>query len=199
LNNVVIASYPIAAKGIESLLFGTGRYNSINTVFDYDAALSAVTDPRADIAIVDIALGNNGRNLVSDIRGNVEKLPLLVYTNNSQTLYSEYCFRVGANGYLMYSAKKEELIDALDTILEDGIYHSSYSNEVMESLVGLSPRQLEVVCLLADGMTPTQIGNMLSVSIKTVETHLKIAQEKLSLRSRKDLRYLLTIFRETLN
>jgi DNA-binding NarL/FixJ family response regulator len=104
--------------------------------------------------------------------------------------------RAGASGYLAKHSAGEELVHAIHQILEGSVYLSpqiaesiarSVSASAMPSVLKLTPRQRDVVCLIAKGYTMKQIAAELKVSRRTVETHKYDAMDTLGVHTTADL------------
>ena len=157
-------------------------------------ALAAKHHP--GLMIVDVSLdGNNGLELMKNMSGR-DTAPFLVYSMHDETVYAERCLRAGAKGYLMKQAPPESLLTAIRHVLDGKTYLSEkMSEQFLGKFVGpgkgngaatlridtLSDRELEVLQLLGNGMTTSQIAEQLFLSVKTVETYREHLKQKLNL------------------
>ena len=99
----------------------------------------------------------------------------------------------GAHGYLFKNADEEELLEALETVLEDKIYITKEirdkihltrkSTSAHEEVVKLSSREMDIARLIMEGYTNTEISDKLFISIRTAETHRKNILAKLRLKN----------------
>jgi DNA-binding NarL/FixJ family response regulator len=113
-----------------------------------------------------------------------------------ERMYAEQAYRAGAKGYLEKSSLPSEFMEAVRRILGGGVYVSpQYAETFVGELSaarrkespGLSDRELAVLRLIASGLTLTEIGRELKLSVKTVSTHKSRLMEKLGLRTNADL------------
>jgi DNA-binding NarL/FixJ family response regulator len=114
---------------------------------------------------------------------------------HSDSRFVTRMLQAGAQGYLLKDCAFEELALAIDTIVSDGVYLSpgvtgvvvrDYVQHLAEGDAGiaaLSPREREVLQLVAEGLTTKDIAAKLHISVKTVETHRKQIMDKLEIRS----------------
>jgi DNA-binding NarL/FixJ family response regulator len=148
---------------------------------------------KPDIAVVDVSLPIlNGIEVTRQIRQNSPLTEVLVFTmHDSDELISEV-LHAGARGYLLKSESGEQLVNALAALARHRPFFSSAVSEtLLNNLTSgrpahapvLTPREREIVQLVAEGNSNKMIGRSLDISIKTVETHRSAAMRKLSLNS----------------
>jgi DNA-binding NarL/FixJ family response regulator len=131
-------------------------------------------------------------------------LLILVYAAFKESIFAEWALRAGANGYLMKTAAKEELLTAIRDVLRGQIYVSrdlampalqkslgiSAQNRVSGNLPvvdNLSHREMHVFLLLGSGLGTQKIAHSLRLRMKTIETHRENIQHKLGLNSSRQL------------
>jgi DNA-binding NarL/FixJ family response regulator len=151
--------------------------------------------------ILDIGMPDlNGIEATRQITKEFPAVKVLALSMHSDRRFVSRMLCAGASGYLLKDCAFEELTKALQTILHDQVYLSpSITREVVRDYVGrlatqdaveiptLTPREREVIQLLAEGKTTKQIAFQLHLSVKTVETHRSQIMQKLSLRSLAEL------------
>lgn len=154
-------------------------------------ALEAIEGDRPDVVLLDIHLPDgSGLDLLATIRSRFPGLPVVMLTMSDEPTYVEEAVRAGAVGYLLKSAPRAELIRAIEAAAGGDAYIQAevtrplllrFSTAARSSVVTvpLSPRELEVVALLAEGLADKQIAAQLGVSETTVKSHLRQAYEKL--------------------
>ncbi|HEX9122279.1 MAG TPA: response regulator transcription factor [Actinomycetota bacterium] len=154
-------------------------------------ALEAIEADRPDVVLLDIHLPDgSGLDLLATIRSRFPGLPVVMLTMSDEPTYVEEAVRAGAAGYLLKSAPRGELIRAIEAAAGGDAYIQAevtrpllqrFSTAVRSSgvTVPLSPRELEVVALLAEGLADKQIAAQLGVSETTVKSYLRQAYEKL--------------------
>lgn len=170
-------------------------------VGEYDEAESAIQDlPQKKPAVVlfDINLpGMNGIECVRQLKPRLPNTQFLMVTVYEDANHIFDALAVGASGYLLKQMRRNELLDALKDVHAGGSPMSSQiARKVVQSfrrnnnetnggeIVELSPREREVLELLARGYLYKEIAEMLKISVQTVNTYIRRIYEKLHVRSR---------------
>jgi DNA-binding NarL/FixJ family response regulator len=146
-------------------------------------ALQLIADVTPDIALVNISMPDlNGIELTQRIATRHPRTRVIVLSLHSDDEYVRRAFAVGAAGYVVKSAAREELELAIRAVARGDVWlDPSISKAVVEALVRgeappepfelLTPRQREVLQLVAEGHSSKEIADVLGLSVKTVETH----------------------------
>jgi DNA-binding NarL/FixJ family response regulator len=163
-------------------------------------ALAAIADEQPELVLVDIALpGADGIELIKTLRARFPALLMLVLSMHDEALYAERVLRAGAKGYVMKSSSSEQLLQAVRKVLAGEIFVSpTLSSQMLQSMVKgkspalgslaqLSDRELEIVQLIGQGLSTSEISVRLGISSKTVESHRGNIRAKLSLKSGAEL------------
>jgi len=114
-----------------------------------------------------------------------ERPAIIVLTAYDYPQYAEAALRLGAAGFVLKTAPLPELVDAIRRVAAGGLAFSVRPSSA--GLARLSPREHDVVRLVADGRTNDEIGSALKIGSKTVETHLARLFERLGVASRTEL------------
>jgi len=152
---------------------------------------------RPEIVVMDISMPDlNGIDATRRLVAEIPRIKVIALSMNSDRRYVLAMFQAGAVGYLLKNAAAEELIQAVRAVASDLTYVSpSIARVVVYRLVeggpaplekapkGLSPREREVLQLLAEGESSKDIANHLDVAVATVETHRRQIMDKLGLRT----------------
>ena len=174
------------------------HYEIVGTVMDGHALVDAALRLRPQVIVMDIAMPLlNGIDAAVQIKKHQPAVKLLFVTMHDSPAYLVSALNAGASGYVLKSAASEELLEAIDSALNGGIYVSSrLSNESLErfrdssraaTAFHLSPREREVLQLIAEGRTEKEIAFVLKISIKTVGFHRENLKRKLGLRTTAEL------------
>jgi DNA-binding NarL/FixJ family response regulator len=163
-------------------------------------ALEAIDRLRPDLVLLDLILpGGNGFDVIREVRSKDSGLRLLVLSNRDDGEAVFESMRLGANGYLEKTTSLDALLDAMEAVGrgEDvfSVAHEQLAHSHLTGLAGraragaaaagmLTPRELDVVQLVAEGLTARQIASRLNVSPRTVETHIAKLYDKFGVRSR---------------
>ena len=151
-----------------------------------------------DAVVMDLHMpGISGLDLLKQLRSLRPRLPVLILTVQPEDIYARRLLQAGAAGYLTKESLTGELVGAVRKVCAGGHFVSQGLLEQMafrsESNVdrapheGLSGRELEVLRLLASGLTPTQIAEKLYISVKTVSTYRARILEKMHMRTNAEI------------
>jgi len=146
---------------------------------------------RPDLAVVDIGMpGLNGVDAAREVLRASPKTRVIVLTMHKDHAYVAEALRAGVRGYVLKSRGADEMLEALREVARGGVYLSpGLSREVAESFLRgdkpvespLSPREREVLQLVAEGKTTKEVAAALFISFKTVESHRQRIMSKLDL------------------
>jgi DNA-binding NarL/FixJ family response regulator len=165
---------------------------------DGETAVRLAFEHMPDLAILDYSLARlNGTEAARQIRMAGPKTAVLMYTMHQQEIVVGYALGVGVHGYLLKGADETELVAAVEAIGNGQTYFSPaveafvqanrLASRPMVAMPALSPREREVIQLVAEGQTNRSIAERWGVSMKTVDTHRVSAMRKLNLHSAVDL------------
>jgi len=194
---VVIADdAPLIREGIAALL-GEHDVEVVQQVGDADALLESVRDVHPDVALIDIRMPpthtDEGLRAAREIRASYPDVAVLVL---SQELEPEYALRLveerpSGAGYLLKErvGRVEQLLDAIERVAAgECVVDRAVVDELLarprrlDPLEGLTPREREILALMAEGRSNQGICRALWLSPKTVETHIRGAFTKLGIR-----------------
>jgi DNA-binding NarL/FixJ family response regulator len=151
--------------------------------------LSLLEHVTPDLVITDIQMpGIDGLDAVARIRRGHPALPILVLSMHDTADFVQRAMASGANGYLMKNAAPAELQHAVQAMLATGSYvNARVARLLMERVEscaddGLSRRQIEILSMLAGGLSSKEIGYELGLSPKTVDVHRARIMERLQVR-----------------
>ena len=167
----------------------------VGTADNGQALLKAAERLRPDLIVLDISMPLlNGLEAARRLQTLVPGSKLIFLTMHTDPTYAREAFRAGASGYLLKRSASTELAVAIAAVFEGRSYLTPLiSRDVAEagplpSLLGeLTPRQREVLQLVAEGHTAKQIAVQLSISVKTVEFHKTRIMNRLELRTMSEL------------
>ena len=188
--------HPMTLEGLRAFL--EPHLHSVGTVTDGRALVEAALRLKPDLIILDITMPLlNGIDAAIQIKKSLPRAKLLFITMHVNPAYLEAALNAGANGYVVKSAAREELLDAIQSVLNGRIYVSpSISSEHLErfrdpahaaATLRLSTREREILQLIAEGRAAKEIAHVLSISLKTVAFHRGNVKRKLGLRTTAEL------------
>ena len=162
--------------------------------------LEKVQRATPDIVLLDVSLPDtNGFDLIQSVKKKLPRVKIILVTMLSEPFYVSEGFQKGANGYVLKQSASTELMTAIRTVMCDRRYVSSdVAADVRESIedpwirpegynVHLTPRQQEVLRMLANGLSAKTIAMTIGISVKTVEFHKAGIVKKLGLKTASDL------------
>jgi DNA-binding NarL/FixJ family response regulator len=190
LIRVLIAEdHKIVRDGLKRILSAHGDIDVTGEAADGDQALALVREHDYDVVMVDMSMpGLSGIDLIKRLRLEKPKLRILVLSMHGESQYAARALKAGASGYLNKDSAAELLVGAIRKIAAGGVH---IGDAAAASLVSadkapheaLSDREFEVLRLLVEGLGPTDIGDKLHLSVKTVSTHKTRILEKLNVKS----------------
>src|SRR6266576_452240 len=199
MKRVLIADeHSIVRIGLTQIL---GKRTDIEAVEEAAAAeetLETLRSRHFDVVIVGLSLtSDEGLDVVKRIHREFPNVGILVLSGEPEEQYALRALRAGASGYLTKDSSTEELARALDRILAGRKYVGPDVAEQLAILTifgeekkpheRLSDREYQVFRQLAGGKTVTEIGRMLTLSVKTISTHRRHILEKMQLQTNGDL------------
>jgi len=173
-----------------------GRINGIEVVGeagDGHEALQMIKDLRPDIALLDISMpGLSSFEVLAESTRLFPDLRVIILTVHDAAEYAMKALRAGAAGFLPKSAAANELREALETVVRGETYVSgevartailqqAKETETTLLLKRITPRQREILTLVADGSSTRDIARILNISVKTVESHRAQLMERLDI------------------
>ncbi|MEY2628622.1 MAG: hypothetical protein RL066_438, partial [Actinomycetota bacterium] len=180
---LIVDDHAVVRHGIKVACEAHG-FEVIASASNVSEARSAIAALAPDIVIVDINLPDGtGFDLIHWIRKIDSELPVVVLSLNDSHEYINSARKVGANSYINKSAPIEELMAAVDFAI-----HSphTFSSTIKPSPYeyALTARELDVLSLIAKGLSNLQISTQLHISLSTVKTHVSSILQKLCAENR---------------
>ena len=190
--------HEIVRLGLRAVLESADDIEVIGEVATAEAAIAAAQAGGIDVILMDLRFGPGvegtrlatGADATAEIKRTMEKPPhVLVVTNYDTDADILGAIEAGALGYLLIDAPPEELLAAVRSAAEgDSTLSPTVANRLMTRVrtprTSLTPRELEVLKLVASGSSNREIGRTLLLSEATVKSHLVHIYDKLGVRSR---------------
>jgi len=192
---VLIADdHSIVRDGLKRILAATADLQVAGEAPSGDDALALVKVNDYDVVMLDMSMpGLSGIDLIKRLKREKPELKILVLSMHGESQYAARALKAGAAGYLNKDSAAEMLLGALRKIAAGGVHiGEAAAAALLQSNAksphqALSDREFEVMRLLVEGLGPTEIGERLHLSVKTVSTHKTRILEKLSLGSTAEL------------
>jgi two-component system, NarL family, nitrate/nitrite response regulator NarL len=179
-NILLVDDHSMVIEGMKSILAQMPLVQVKATAGNAFEAIAALRENKIDIAFVDINLPDiSGIELCTKIKNEFPDVHVLGLSTFKQRSYVSQMIANGASGYLLKSAGKEEIEEAIAAILSGKMYFSADINNTKAEPVSedkvptLTRREKEILQLIAEGLTTNQIADKIFVSHYTVETHRK--------------------------
>jgi DNA-binding NarL/FixJ family response regulator len=175
---------PIFREGLKRVLEAAGDMTVAGEASSGEEALEQASLLAPDVVVVDLSMpGHGGLDTVQELRRRHPRVHVLMVAGHAEDQFAVRCLRHGADGYLVKDAAPQQLISAIRKLHTGGKYLTpALAEQLVYALSSpnpwvddphsvLSRRQLEVMRLLASGLTSSRIADRLHVSVKTVSTH----------------------------
>jgi DNA-binding NarL/FixJ family response regulator len=201
---VLVDDHPIVRDGIKALLVGHEDYFLAGEAADGKELLDKLPDLSPDLVILDISLPRmSGIEITKILSEQHPEIKVLILSMHTGEDFIFNAIKAGAKGYLPKNTTRKELIDAINSLVAGDIYfNDAISNTILKSYIRkaqnneangedtanvLSPRESEILKMVAEGLTNQEISDKLFISIRTVESHKNHIMQKLKLRTTVDL------------
>ena len=191
----IAEDHTLVREALRHLLTQSGRVQVIGEATNGREAVELVQKSHPDVLLLDISMpekdGLQASMEIAAQGGSTRVLMLSMHTDDS---YAVRAIRAGASGYIQKSAKIDDLIEAIESVhagkrvVPPGVEEMlEKGNADMGPAQVLSQREFQVMGYLAAGMTNREIARLLSISVKTVDTHRGHVLKKLKLRNNSDI------------
>jgi DNA-binding NarL/FixJ family response regulator len=189
----------IVLRGLRALLDGQPGFSVVGEASDGLKVTSLVERLKPDVLVVDLMMpGLSGFDVARRVTKKLPKTKVVILSMYSSEAHVVEALRSGASAYVLKDASAEDLVSAIREAAEGRRYLSApFSNDLIETYLKrpggvdsydtLTPREREVLHLVAEGLTSGEIAGRLFISPRTAESHRANLMRKLGLRSRTDL------------
>ena len=193
---VIAEDHQLFREGLRAMLAGREDLEVVAEADDGLEAIRCIRKKTPDLLLLDLSMPRlSGISVIKDVRGQFPDLKILVLTIHESDQYVLETFKAGVNGYCIKDSSRDELLIAIDSVLAGKTYISpGIADEVMQGYLSgrksmkeksdwetITHREREVLKLLAEGYMNKEIGELLNISVKTVEKHRANIMNKLDL------------------
>jgi DNA-binding NarL/FixJ family response regulator len=191
--------HDVVRRGLRMLLQEHAGWEICGEAMTGREAVDLAREMQPDVAIIDLMMPDlNGLGVTSQIRKASERTQVLIFTMHHNETLIHGVLEAGARGYLLKTDAEQHVVTAVETLLRGQPYFSAQVSEtVLEGFLRsgrhaaadsavvprLTPREREIIQLLAEGHRNKKIAQMLGISIKTVETHRTALMRKIGVKS----------------
>ncbi|MBN2244295.1 MAG: response regulator transcription factor [Candidatus Aminicenantes bacterium] len=187
---VLIADdYPVVREGLKKIFSGTNHIVVAGEAENGQELLERIKDEDFNVVLLDITMPNtNWLEVLKELKRRIPKVPVVILSMHRGEEYVTRAFKAGASGYLTKESMLDELVQAVDKVVEGRKYISPAIAESLVSLFDteketpphklLSDREYEVMSLMVKGKKPKEIARELFLSPNTVNTYRARILEK---------------------
>ena len=199
LRILIADDHALVRKGLKQILLEEYPSAIVEEVNDGEGVIKKSISNEWDIIISDLSMpGRSGLDVLKQVKQNLPKLPVLILSIHPEEQYAIRVLKAGAAGYLSKDAATEELVEAVQRVLQGRKYISPSIAEKIAEYLGhdssdkapyefLSNREFDVFTRLASGKTVSEIADQLSLSATTVSTYRSRILEKMNMRTNAEL------------
>lgn len=192
----LVEDHPLTLFGLEKYL--EDRYDLVGSASDAAAAIEMIADREPDIVLLDVQFpGGGGAAVIESVKPKLPDVKFLAFTVSTSAEDVVRLFKAGVDGYVVKTTEGFELEEQIDDALAGGRpvsrYVAGHLLKIDEIAAGesemesLTPREREVVTLIARGFKYREVAEELGISQKTLETHMKHVFDKLGVASRSEV------------
>ncbi|MGW8193987.1 MAG: response regulator [Desulforhopalus sp.] len=192
----MVEDHQLFREGVKSMLNGRGDIDIIGETEDGLDAVREIRRVQPEMVLLDLSIPKmSGISVIKEIKRDLPETRILALTIHESDQYVLEAFDAGVDGYCIKDASRQELMVAIDSVLQGKLYISpGVSDQVIEGYLNgrkslreesvwdtVTQREREVLKLLAEGFSNKQIATFLHISVKTVEKHRSNLINKLDL------------------
>jgi len=193
---VIVEDHQLFRDGLKSMLNKRNDVTIVGEAEDGIEAVMLIRKLKPNLVLLDMSMPKmGGISVLKDVKRELPETRILLLTIHESDQYVLEAFEAGADGYCIKDSSRQELMLAIDSVLQGKTYISpGISDQVMEGFLSnrkrlkektswdtVTQREREVLKLLAEGHSNKEIGELLHISVKTVEKHRANLIDKLDL------------------
>ena len=181
---MLVDDHPLVRDGLRVRLEAVPGFSVVAEAGDAEAAMAEARRAAPDLVLMDIGMkGVNGIEATRRLTAELPALRVLVLSMYDNAEYVREALHAGARGYLLKDQPAEEIVAAIRSVMAGGSHFTSAATDTPPADATLTPREREVLALIAEGLSSREIGERLAMGVRTVETHRTSLRRKLELGS----------------
>jgi DNA-binding NarL/FixJ family response regulator len=196
----IVDDHAIVRSGLRNLFADYVDLRVVGDAANGREAIDLVRQVEMDVLLMDLSMpGPSGLDVLAMLRAKAPDVGILILSGYPEAHYAVSLIRQGASGYLNKECEPAQIVDAIRTVALGRRYITPAVAEILANNLNrrddlpvheqLSEREFQVFLKLAQGVSPTEIAKVLSLSVKTVSTYRTRLMEKMNLASNSDLTY----------
>jgi len=189
---LIADDHPLFRQGLKNAFSETPDIEVVDEAVNGNDVLGKVREHDLNLVLLDISMpGKGGLEVLKQLKAEHPKIPVLILSVYQENQYAVRFIKAGASGYLTKESSIDTLLEAVRKVAQGGNYASA---DITEKLAFdflnidkplhelLSDREYQVFSMIATGKSLTEIGNELSLSVKTISTHRTRILEKMKMK-----------------
>lgn len=199
---LIADDHSMIRTGLRTILQAHPDLEVVGEAADGHEAIHLARELHPDVVLTDISMpgpAGGGIEVTRRLRETLPRTSVLILTVHEDESLLREALRVGASGYVIKRAAESELVNAIQAVARGEMYiHSAMTRGLIQDLAAppsppktevesLTPREIEILRMLAKGYTNRQIAEVLRISVRTVEGHRANVMSKLDVHSRVEL------------
>ena len=192
IKTIIADDHTMFLQGIDSMLKNENSIEIVGKATNGQEVLAILENKMTNVVVLDISMPKmDGIELTKALKQKYPEIKILILSTHSNSQMIAKLIRIGANGYLLKNAEKNELLEAIHTVSQGNQYFSKEVKEIYNEFslklnqnsittTQLSSREEEVIKLISQGLTTQEIGDKLFISLNTVNTHRRNLLSKLN-------------------
>lgn len=182
---MIVDDHQMVIDGLSALLLGEQDVEVIGTAQNGAELQLLLAEKQPDLILLDVSMPvMNGKEAARWLKGQYPTVKILILTMHQELRNIKTLLKIGVDGYLLKGSGKDELMDAILTVASEQNYRDKRVVDIlMDDLIGhsypnaalfeLTPREMEIVCLISKGSKSQEIAEKLFISPQTVLSHRK--------------------------
>jgi DNA-binding NarL/FixJ family response regulator len=191
---ILVDNHPVVVDGLRKVLETYDGIEVLGIAHDVDTALPLIAAQKPQVVLVDINMPRiNGIDAIGLIKAEYSKCHVVMLSMHDSREYISSSILQGAKGYVLKDVPIDEIVAAIRAVAAGGTYFSNGVRDLLlnarfdRQVVRLTTREHAIALLVAEGRSSREIGDMLCISEKTVETHRKHIKRKLNVSTTAEL------------